>query len=337
MKLLATILFSILFLFTFSPSVNAYQPYPFPRPTSVPRYTQGRLPPRVIGPESFTYGCGGDGPYTGVADGRVFKRMPGGGWTEFGYTSPLRTRRPCDGSTSPLLEPRCGRPLGVNVDNATCDILVADAYHGLMKIPPTGGRAIPLVSSAEGVPFRFTNSLDVDHKNRVVYFTDSSTRFTRREHLRVSSSGDKTGRLMAYDLRTNQLTVLLRDIKYANGVALSKNKDYLLVSEIGERRILRYWLQGPKANTTDVFANFFAAPDNIKRTANGDFWVAMNNGRNPGRTFPEIIGFKLNSEGQDVQTLLGDGWIQSVSEIQEHNGMLLIGTINMPYVGFTPA
>ncbi|KAL5704365.1 hypothetical protein ACHQM5_022805 [Ranunculus cassubicifolius] len=329
-RLQATFFFAVLLFFS-SFSLGAHA-------LTIPQYSRGLLPPGALGPESFTYDCGGGGPYTGVGDGRVFRYLPlPRRWVEFGYTSPFRTRRPCDGSTNPFVEPRCGRPLGVNLDNATCDILVADAYHGLMKIPPTGGRAIPLVSSAEGVPFRFTNSLDVDQKNRVVYFTDSSTRFTRREHLRVSSSGDKTGRLMAYDLRTKQVTVLLKDIKYANGVALSKDKDFLLVSEIGNRRILRYWLQGEKANTTDVFANLFAAPDNIKRTANGDFWVALNNGRNPGRSLPEMIGLKLNPEGQTVQTLFGDGLIQSVSEVHEHSGQLLIGTINMPYVGTTPA
>ncbi|KAL5727556.1 hypothetical protein ACHQM5_000740 [Ranunculus cassubicifolius] len=70
----------------------------------------------------------------------------------------------------------CGRPLGLKFDQVTSDLIVADAYHGLVKIPPTGGNATVLVSSAEGVPFKFLNNLSIDSENRIVYFTDSSTK-----------------------------------------------------------------------------------------------------------------------------------------------------------------
>ncbi|CAN7013847.1 unnamed protein product, partial [Brassica oleracea var. botrytis] len=43
--------------------------------------------------------------------------------------------------------------------------------------------AKPLVTKAEGQPFRFTNDLDIHEHEDVVYFTDTSTRFQRRQFL----------------------------------------------------------------------------------------------------------------------------------------------------------
>lgn len=91
-----------------------------------------------------------------------------------------RLRRLCDGSTNPRLEPWCGRPLGIKFNPVTCDLYIADAYFGLMKVGPNGGPAQLLASSAEGIPFRFTNALDIDPTTGVVYFTDSSMYFQRR-------------------------------------------------------------------------------------------------------------------------------------------------------------
>lgn len=325
------LLFSLLFLVTcFPPSTHAL---------TGPPYEEGPLPFGVIGPESFAFDCNNEGPYTGVADGRIFRYDTATGWSEFGFTSPYKRPKFCDGNTNPNLEHICGRPLGLDFDNLTCDLIVADAYHGLVKIPPTGGMAIPLAKSALGVPFKFTNSLETDSENRIIYFTDSSTRFQRKDHLKVYNTGDRTGRLMTYDIRTKQVKVLLWHIKYANGIALSKNKDYVLVSEIGNHQILRHWLKGPKAHTTEVFAKFRAAPDNINRNDNGDFWVALNNGNPAGsHTSPlETIGVKINGDGRKMQRLFGNGWIQSVSEVKEHDGRILVGTIGMPYVAITSA
>lgn len=47
-----------------------------------------------------------------------------------------RLRRLCDGSTSPRLEPWCGRPLGIEFSPVTCDLYIADAYFGLPKVGP---------------------------------------------------------------------------------------------------------------------------------------------------------------------------------------------------------
>lgn len=92
----------------------------------------------------------------------------------------IRNRKLCDGSTNPDLEPTCGRPLGLKFNPATGDLYIADAYFGLLSIGPSGGVAKQLATSAQGVPFRFTNALDIDNNTGEVFFTDSSILFQRR-------------------------------------------------------------------------------------------------------------------------------------------------------------
>jgi hypothetical protein len=92
----------------------------------------------------------------------------------------IRNRKLCDGSTNPDLEPKCGRPLGLKFNTATCDLYIADAYFGLLMVGSSGGVAKQLATSAQGVPFRFTNALDIDNNTGEVYFTDSSILFQRR-------------------------------------------------------------------------------------------------------------------------------------------------------------
>ncbi|MQM04813.1 hypothetical protein Taro_037617 [Colocasia esculenta] len=77
--------------------------------------------------------------------------------------------------------------------------------------------------AAHGVTFRFTNGIYIDQETSTVYFTDSSTRFQRREFILATIAGDKMGRLMRYDPATGELRVLLDELSFPNGVALSRD------------------------------------------------------------------------------------------------------------------
>lgn len=74
----------------------------------------------------------------------------------------------------------CGRPLGLRFNPKNGDLLVADAYIGLLAVKPNGGIATQVAKMAEGVPFGFTNALDIDQTSGVIFFTDSSTKYQRR-------------------------------------------------------------------------------------------------------------------------------------------------------------
>ncbi|KAK6242547.1 hypothetical protein SCA6_007936 [Theobroma cacao] len=308
--------------------------------------------PQVTGPESIAFDCKNQGPYVGVSDGRILKwQGPNLGWKEFAIPSSDRDRKLCDGSTNPDLEPTCGRPLGLKFNNATCDLFIADAYFGLLLVGRSGGVAQQLATSAEGVPFKFTNALDIDTNTGVVYFTDSSIIFQRRHYFLSTITFDRSGRLLKYNFRTKEVTVLYKGLAFPNGVALSKDNSFLLVAETTKMRILKFNLDSTTDSyTPEQFAQLPKMPDNIKRNDKGEFWVALNSGRgriqNEGETklssettIPwftlDPVGVKYDQEGKIMKQLDGNGGIRfdSVSEVEELNGKLYIGSVVKPYVG----
>ncbi|KAL0867032.1 hypothetical protein Bca101_046150 [Brassica carinata] len=150
----------------------------------------------------------------------------------------------CVRLSAPELEHVCGRPLGLRFDKKSGDLYIADAYFGLLVVGPAGGLATPLVTEAEGQP----------------------TRFQRRQFLAAVLNVDKTGRLIKYDRSSKKVTVLLQGIAFANGVALSKDRSFVLVAETTTCKILRLSLSGPDAGAQEVFAQLPGFPVNIRRT-----------------------------------------------------------------------
>lgn len=105
------------------------------------------------------------------------EQLINGGFVVF---SIFRKKEECDGTDDPEMEDKCGRPLGLRFNEVTGDLYIVDAYFGLLTVGRHGGVATQLAAGAEGAPFRFTNSVDIDQASGLVYFTDSSTFFQRR-------------------------------------------------------------------------------------------------------------------------------------------------------------
>ncbi|KAL5745448.1 hypothetical protein ACOSP7_026594 [Xanthoceras sorbifolium] len=317
----------------------------------------------AFGPESLAFDPNGEGPYTGVADGRILKwRGDDLGWTDFAVTT--SQRKECVRPFAPDMEHICGRPLGLRFDKKTGDLYIADAYFGFLVVGPEGGLATQLVTEAEGQPFRFTNDMDIDDHEDVIYFSESSSMFQRRQFMASILSGDKTGRLIKYNKSTKEVKVLLRDLAFANGVALSKDRTFVLVAETTTARILRYWLHGPNTGKVDVFAELPGYPDNIRRNSNGEFWVALHSKTTllgkivhfnswVGKAllkFPlsfkqvhsMLIGGKVHatviklSEKGEVLEVLEDSegkTMKLISETEEKDGKLWMGSVMMPFIG----
>ncbi|KAK2631312.1 protein STRICTOSIDINE SYNTHASE-LIKE 10-like [Eucalyptus grandis] len=316
----------------------------------------------AFGPESLAFDPSGGGPYTGVADGRILKwEGDERGWVDFAFTS--SRRKDCIRPFAPELEHVCGRPLGLRFDKKTGDLYIADAYFGLMVVGPDGGLATLVASEAEGKPFRLTNDLDIDESEDVIYFTDSSTTFQRRQFLSACLSGDKTGRLMKYDKSSKELKVLLRGLTFPNGVALSKDGLFLLVVETATYRILRLWLKGPNAGKLDIFAELPGFPDNIRRNSRGEFWVALHSKKGPASRFflssslignfalrlpisfqqlhslvvggkADAIAIKLGEEGEILEVVEdAEGkTVQFLSEVEERDDKLWIASVMRPFI-----
>ncbi|XP_015582983.1 protein STRICTOSIDINE SYNTHASE-LIKE 10 isoform X2 [Ricinus communis] len=277
---------------------------------------------------------------------------------------PQCTRKECIRPFAPELEHVCGRPLGLRFDKKTGDLYIADAYLGLQVVGPNGGLATPVVSEVEGHPLRFTNDMDIDEQNDVIYFTDTSKIFQRRQFMASILHKDKTGRLLKYDKSSKEVTILLEGLSFANGVALSKDRSFVLVAETSTCQISRFWLHGPNAGKVDVFAKLPGFPDNIRRNSKGEFWVALHAKEGflaklalsnswIGKTLlkfplsfkqlhsllvggkPHATAIKLSGDGKIVQVLEDcDGKrLRFISEVEEKDGKLWIGSVLMPFLG----
>lgn len=94
--------------------------------------------------------------------------------------------------------------------------------------------------------------------------------------------------------------MLLQGLFVAIGPAVSPEGSFLVFSEYGNRRIIRYWLRGLQADTMEVLFTVPGLPNQIKRTSSGYFWVAVNV-INPETTFVTPQGFRFNIFGQLIQ------------------------------------
>jgi sugar lactone lactonase YvrE len=268
------------------------------------------LPDGLIGPESVAFNRRGAGPYVSISDGRILKYAGKDvGFTTFAY-SPSYIKNNCDAPSelpSVATESSCGRPLGLRFHNKSGNLYIADAYMGLMRVGRDGGEATVLATEAGGAPLRFTNGVDVDQVTGDVYFTDSSATYTRAQHQMVTQSGDSTGRILKYNRRTNKVTVLLSDVTYPNGIAISADRSHLIVALTGPCKLMRYWIRGPKAGTSELFADLPGYPDNVRPDGKGGYWVALHREKYelPFGKDSHLVAIRIGAEGEKLQEMRG--------------------------------
>jgi len=319
----------------------SYDPPSPPELTGVlaPNYslklTEWLVKGQVYGPEDVDVDKQGR-LYGGTQDGKIIRVIEDGTIETFAETG--------------------GRPLGLHFDHHG-NLIVCDAWKGLLSID-TQGTITTLATEAEGVPFLLTNDLDIDSQG-IIYFTDASSKFHQPEYKLDLLETRPHGRFLSYNPRTKKTKVLLRDLYFANGVALSQNEDFVVVNETYRYRILRYWLKGEKAGTHDVFAdNLPGFPDGISSNRKGTFWLALPTLRNaladdlhpkpflkglltklPESFLPKVqpygLVLALNEQGEIIRSLhdTNGKHIKEVTSAQERDGSLYLGNLGQDWIG----
>jgi sugar lactone lactonase YvrE len=255
-----------------------------------------------------------------------------------------------------------GRPLGIAFDNAG-NLIVADAFRGLLQITPDGQLKV-LTSQADGIPIRYANNVDIAADGKM-YFSDASTKFAAETFggtyaaslLDILEHGGH-GRLLVYDPARQETITLLKDLNFANGVAVSHDQRYVLVTETGTYRILRYWLTGAKTGQTETVIEALPGfPDNLTRGQNGRYWTALIAPRNAlldyladkpwlrklvqrlpaflrpaAASYGHIIAF--NTEGQVLLDLQDPtGAYPQITSVTETDDYLYLGSLSAPAIG----
>nr|XP_028580846.1 adipocyte plasma membrane-associated protein [Podarcis muralis] len=311
---------------------------------------------QLVGPESIANI--GDVLFTGTADGKILKIENG----EI-HTLARLGHGPCGTRED---ETTCGRPLGIRVGPENT-LFVADAYYGLFEINPVSGEVKPLVSSKipiEGKNMSFVNDLTLTRDGRKIYFTDSSSKWHRKDYSLLIMEASDDGRLLEYDTVTKEVKVLMGGLRFPNGVQLSPAEDFVLVAETTMARIRRYYVSGLMKGGEDMFIeNMPGFPDNIRPSSSGGYWVAMSAIRsNPGFSMLDFLSekpwikriiFKLLSQEMVIKFVpkysllleLSDtgsyrrsfhdpnGMVATyISEAHEHDGHLYLGSFRSPFI-----
>ncbi len=286
----------------------------------------------------------GDGPedvdvdaegriYGGMVDGRIMRSGP-------------------DGKNAELFADTGGRPFGLEFDTDG-NLIVADGVKGLLSIAPDG-TITTLTTESDGVPFMFTDDLDIAPDGKI-YFSDASSKYGIHEVNEDILEHGGHGRLVMYDPVTGTTETLADGLQFANGVAVSPDGSFVLINETGSYCVNRFWLEGPKAGTMEPFIqNLPGFPDGISSNGEGLYWLAIYAPRaesvdilhpSPAlkklvfrlpaflRPVPVMYGFVLGLDGDgNVVHNLQDptGAFAPVTSVEEVNGTLYLGSLTYP-------
>lgn len=215
------------------------------------------------GPEDATVG----------RDGRIFVT------TQSGHVVQIMDRRASEFSFPG------GRPLGIEFDQDG-SLLVANAIFGLQRIDGDGN-VTTLLTEVDGESVTDANNLAIG-PDGTIYFSVSSSKFGAGRYrgtyeaslLDIMEHGGH-GKVFAFNPESGDGRLLLENLNYANGVAVSADGSFLLVSETGHYRVLKHWLTGAQRGMTEVLLeNLPGFPDNLSAGANGRFWLGFAAPRN---------------------------------------------------------
>jgi sugar lactone lactonase YvrE len=226
-----------------------------------------------------------------------------------------------DGSAREVAVNTGGRPLGFDFD-AQGAMLIADpeygAHGGLLRATGLGaGAKIELLTDSvdapvKGDPLRFIDGVIVA-KSGKIYFTDASRRFGSKAFGGTFNASvldilehQSTGRLLEYDPITRATRVVLADLCFANGVALSNDEQSLFVNETGAYRIWKVAIGAhdlsanqPGTDAVPLISNLPGYPDNLMRGLDGRIWVGLAKPRgafiddNAGKPWLRALALRL--------------------------------------------
>ena len=213
-----------------------------------------------------------------VAVGRIFRVTPDGTWSlEHDY----------DGAPHAMRHLSDGR------------VLVADYYRGLGLL--TDGRFSPLSGGSKEMPFLGLSDMTVG-SDGMVWITDSGR----------SSLTEPCGRLWRLD-PSGELQLVLSNVPYSNGVALSPDGSQVYVAATRANQIWRLSADIPRAGTpmAGVFLN-------------------LSGGLGPDGLATNTLGWLAIAQAQAGRAYVTDAFGDPVAEIRLPNGLWTTSVVFAP-------
>jgi len=282
--------------------------------------------------------CGVHSKATDFSDGRILKISPAGKVEEY-YNA---------GSWV----------AGLHFDSEG-NLIALSHKLGLISISPDKQVTVLASKDEKSNPFLIPNGLDIASDGKI-YFSNTSdeSAYTIRYGRKVVLEMSPIGGLYCYDPGTHQVKTLIDGTYFGNGVVLSNDERFVLMTETTKYRVLRYWLKGEKAGQTDVFIeNLPGFPNGISIREDGSFWLGFSTKRNdaldkihpsPGmkkfvyalpewlQPKAELFGMILNlsPDGEILQSLFDPSgkFTPETGAVKEYDGHLYIGGDVVPYI-----
>jgi len=259
-----------------------------------------------------------------------------------------------------------GQPLGLAFDREE-NLYVCVGGMGLYRVAPNG-----VVSKATDETNRSTFSINDDSRLRLaddldiapdgrVFFSEATVRYEMHQWPVDSLESRGNGRIICYDPRTKSTRTVVRNLKFSNGVCLSYEGQSILFAETWGCCIRRYWFDGPKTGQIEtVIASLPGYPDNINRSSDRNYWLAIVGMRSPAVDLAfQMPGFrrrmsrrvaqdewlypnlntgcvvKFNDKGEILDALWDLKGINHpmITSMREHKGSLYLGGIANNRIG----
>jgi hypothetical protein len=251
--------------------------------------------------------------------------------------------------------------MGLEFDRYGSSLYVADAKKGLLSIAPNGLVRV-LSTEAADTHFKLTNDIDIA-TDGTIYFSDGSNKHSIDELMLSFLEQRPNGRLLAYEPSTLKTRVLLENLYFASGVAISPDQSFVLVCETWRYRVRRYWLAGPQKGQSDIFIdNLPGLPDGITSNKKGIFWLTLVEGPRSRQYLDNIlpipllrkvvlrlpaflrlskpVGYVLGLDlnGRVVHNLQDPkgNFYTEITSARENQGILYLGSRSEDALGFLP-
>ncbi|WP_353483996.1 SMP-30/gluconolactonase/LRE family protein [Haliscomenobacter sp.] len=248
---------------------------------------------------------------------------------------------------------------GLHFD-ADGNLVALSHREGLIRIGPDKKITVLADKDENGKRFLIPNGLDIAADGKI-YFSNTSefSAYTIKYGKKIILEQRPIGGLYCYDLKTSKVKTLIQGTYFGNGVVLSKDEHFLLMTETSRYRVLRYWLKGEKAGQTETFMdNLPGFPNGISIRENGSFWLGFSTNRSdaldkihpkkgmkkfvyalPNFLQPKADKFGMvmhvSPEGKILQTFFDTtgNTMPEAGAVKEHQGYLYLGGDVVPHIG----
>ncbi len=161
-------------------------------------------------------------------------------------------------------------------------LIACDQKRGLISIEESGEISVLASHDAKGRELKIPNDIDIADDG-TIYFSNTShkTSFSISAARSIVASAQADGGLFQYDPQTRKVSTLIDGGFFANGVALSKEGDFVLLVDTAKYQVRQFWLKGKKRGQQDIFIDDLPGfPNGISRRADGGFWLGFTTKRN---------------------------------------------------------